>query len=204
MNRGWLAVLALALARPALAAHYTIDPDHTTVMFRVRHVIGTVTGTFDKLQGEFTYDKDDPKVWKTSATIDAASVNTRVAARDKHLRSGDFFDVENYPTITFVSTKVTQIKDGHAKLLGKLTILDKTLPIALDLQIGGAFKDPGGDQRAAFTATGRINRKDFGLTWNAAVETGGVLVGDDVDIELDVEGLLDAPKPDKKATEKTK
>lgn len=202
MKRWVGGLLVVALASPAWSEHYKLDPDHTTVMFRVRHVLGKVTGTFDKFQGDFTYDKDNPKVWKASATIDAASVDTKVAQRDKHLRSGDFFDVENYPTITFVSTKVTRVKDGHAKLLGKLTILDKTLPIALDLEIGGVFKDPGGDQRAAFTATGRINRKDFGLTWNDVVETGGVLVGDDVDIELDVEGVLDAPKPEEKGNTK--
>jgi polyisoprenoid-binding protein YceI len=196
------AVLAAGMAGTASAAHYTIDPDHTTVMFKVRHVIGKVTGTFDKFVGEFDFEPGKPQVWQTSATIDASSINTKVAQRDKHLRSEDFFEVDEYPTLQFVSTKVTDFKDNHAKLHGKLTIRDKTLPVTFDLEIAGAFKDPGGDQRAAFTATGRINRKDFGLTWNDVVETGGVLVGDDVDIELDVEGLLQAPKTEAKAKTK--
>jgi polyisoprenoid-binding protein YceI len=184
-----LAVCVVLAAGPAQAATYKIDPEHSSVMFRVRHLVGHVTGQFTKFEGTFDYDAKDSKKWKTQATIDAASVDTKTAARDKHLRSEDFFNVEKYPKLTFVSTKVTGLKGNRAKLLGKLTILDTTKPIALDLEIGGVAKDASGQERAAFTATGRINRKDFGLTWNDTVETGGVLVGDDVDMTIEVEGL---------------
>jgi polyisoprenoid-binding protein YceI len=189
MNRWILAALAVFWAAPARSATYAIDPDHTSVMFTVRHLVGHVTGQFDKFTGSFDYEPGKPQLWKASATIDASSVDTRVAARDKHLRSDDFFDVGKYPALSFVSTKVTGIKGDHAKLLGKLTILDTTKPIALDLEIGGLQKDANGIEHAAFTAKGRINRKDFGLTWNDTIETGGVLVGDDVDITIEVEGL---------------
>ncbi len=189
MKKIIIADIAALAALPARAATYTIDPDHTSVMFTVRHLVGHVTGQFDKFSGSFDYVPGKPQVWKASATIDAASVDTRVAARDKHLRSGDFFDVGNYPALSFVSTKVTAVKGDHAKLLGKLTILDTTKPIALDLEIGGLQKDANGVEHAAFTAKGRINRKDFGLTWNDTIETGGVLVGDYVDITIEVECL---------------
>jgi polyisoprenoid-binding protein YceI len=180
---------AALLATNASAATYKIDPEHSSVMFKVRHLVGHVTGQFTKFDGTFDYDAKDSKKWKAQATIDAASVDTKTAARDKHLRSEDFFNVEKFPKLTFVSTKVSGLKGNRAKLLGKLTILETTKPIALDLEIGGVAKDPAGQERAAFTATGRINRKDFGLTWNDTVETGGVLVGDDVDMTIEVEGV---------------
>ncbi|MBI3553606.1 MAG: YceI family protein [Elusimicrobia bacterium] len=184
-----IVLLAALLAGSADAATYKLDPEHTSVMFRVRHLVGHVTGQFTKFDGTFDYDPKNPKAWKASATIDAASVDTKTAQRDKHLRSEDFFNVEKYPKLSFVSTKVTAVKGNRTKLLGKLTILDTTKPIALDLEIGGVAKDSGGNERAAFTATGRIDRKDFGLIWNDTLETGGVLVGDDVDITIEVEGI---------------
>src|SRR5262249_29615997 len=124
-----------------------------------------------------------------SATIDASSIDTKVSQRDNHLRSADFFDVAKFPTLTFVSTKVTQAKGDHAKLLGKLTIHGVTKSVALDLTINGTDKDAGGNGRAGFEAATRINRKDFDLTWNDVVESGGVLVGDDVDITIEAEGI---------------
>jgi polyisoprenoid-binding protein YceI len=184
-----IAVSALLIAVSANAATYNIDPEHSSVMFKVRHLVGHVTGQFDKFDGAFDYDPKNPKTWKAQATIDAASVDTKTAARDKHLRSEDFFDVEKHPKLTFASTKVGNIKGNHAKLWGNLTILDTTRKVALDLEIGGIAKDSAGQERAAFTATGRINRQDFGLKWNDTVETGGVLVGDDVDITIEVEGI---------------
>lgn len=181
---------ALNIAAAAQAGTYKIDPEHSTVMFRVRHLVGHVNGQFDNFSGEFTYDKANPKVWKASATIDATSVDTKVAPRDKHLRSEDFFDVEKYPTLKFVSTKIENVKGDHAKLFGKLTILDVTKTIVLNIEIGGVQKAGDGKEHAGFTATTRINRKDYGLTWNDTIETGGVLVGDDVDITLEIEGIL--------------
>lgn len=189
MNKLLFAAVLAGLAASAQAAAYRIDPDHSTVQFRVRHLVGHVTGTFDKFQGEFAYDPADSKAWKASATIEAASVDTKVAQRDKHLRSEDFFDVENHPALSFVSTKVTGVKGGHATLLGKLTILETTKSVALDLEIGGVQKGSDGREHAAFTAQTRLNRKDFGLTWNDTIETGGVLVGDDVDVTLEIEGI---------------
>ncbi|HVE15065.1 MAG TPA: YceI family protein [Elusimicrobiota bacterium] len=178
-----------AFALPARAANYTIDPDHSSVSFRIRHLVGHVTGQFDKFQGTFSYEKGNPKVWKASATIDAASIDTKVSQRDNHLRSEDFFNVKEYPALTFVSTKVAEAKGEHAKLIGKLTILETTKNVVLDLEIGGVEKGTDGREHAAFTAKTRINRKDFGLTWNDTVESGGVLVGDDVDITIEIEGV---------------
>jgi polyisoprenoid-binding protein YceI len=189
MNKLLFALVLACVASQAQAATYRIDPDHSTVMFRVRHLVGHVTGAFDKFQGEFSYEPNNPKVWKASATIDAASVDTKVAARDKHLRSDDFFGVEDHPSLSFISTKTTQVKGDHAKLFGKLTIRDTTKTVVLDLEIGGVQKGSDGKEHAAFTATTRFNRKDFGLTWNDTIETGGVLVGDDVDVTLEIEGI---------------
>lgn len=188
--KGTLIAALMLAASAAQAANYKIDPDHSSVMFRVRHLVGHVTGQFDKFEGTFAYEKGKPQVWKASATIDASSVDTKTKERDKHLRSEDFFDVEKHPSITFVSTKVSNAAGEHAKLLGKLTILETTKTVALDLEIGGTQKDGNGLEHAAFTAKTRINRKDFGLTWNDTIETGGVLVGDDVDITLEIEGVL--------------
>lgn len=184
-----LAAVMATLAATARAAAYKIDPDHSSISFRVRHLAGHVIGTFDRFQGDFDYAAGDPKAWKTSATIDAASVDTRVAPRDKHLRSGDFFDAEKHPSITFLSTKITDAKGDHAKLLGKLTILDTTKDVVLDLIMNGTAQGTDGKEHAGFTATTRLNRKDFGLTWSAPVEAGGVLVGDDVDVTLEIEGI---------------
>lgn len=190
-KKALLAVVAVvALAARGQAGVYKIDPDHSSVMFRVRHLVGHVTGRFNRFDGHFVYDKTDPAVWKASATIDAASIDTQTRQRDEHLRSEDFFDVKSYPTLSFVSTKVTGVKGGRAKLLGKLTILDVTKSVAFDLELGGTAKGSDGLEHAAFTAKARINRGDFGLTWNDTIETGGVLVGDDVDITLEIEGVL--------------
>jgi polyisoprenoid-binding protein YceI len=185
-----LAGVLLSLSGVSLqAAQYKIDPDHSTIGFKVRHLLGKVNGRFDKYEGSFTYDKTNPSAWKTQATIDAASINTNTAKRDEHLRSADFFEVKTYPTLTFVSTKVTDIKNNHAKLHGKLMIHGVTKPVVLDLEILGEAKDPWGNEQASFVATTKINRQDYGLTWNQAIETGGVLVGDEIEITLEIEGI---------------
>jgi polyisoprenoid-binding protein YceI len=185
-----LAVFAAGLlAAPAAAETFQLDQDHTKVMFSVRHLgISKVTGRFTKFEGSFDYDAGQPKSWKTDATIDASSINTDVEARDKHLRSADFFDVEKCPKIEFKSTKVTGVKGGKAKLHGDLTIHCVTKPVVLDLEINGSVKDPWGGTHVGASATGKINRKDFGLTWNKALETGGLLVGEEVEITLEVDG----------------
>ena len=172
------------------ATTYQIDPEHTTASFKIRHLFSKVEGIFDKVDGQFDYVPGHPEQWKATATLQASSIDTRVAARDKHLRSADFFDAEKFPTITFTSTEVTEATAAGAKLHGLLTIHGVQKPVVLDLEIHGEGKDPWGNVRSGFTATTRIDRKEFGLTWNHAVETGQWLVGDDVDITLEIEGLV--------------
>ncbi len=176
---------------PALhAAHYTLDADHTTVSFKIRHILSWVQGNFREFQGSFEYDPEAPDTWKVEATIQAASIDTRVTQRDNHLRSKDFLEVETYPAIIFKSTGVKDMTPSSATLEGLLTIHGVEKPVALNLQIHGVAKDPWGNTRSAFTATTTINRKDFGLTWNEVLETGQVLVGEEVVITLEVEGIL--------------
>lgn len=180
--------LALACGTPAWAATYTLDADHSTVSFKIRHLFSKVPGTFDTFEGTFDYEPGKPELWKAQATLQAASINTRVKKRDDHLRSKDFFEVETYPTITFTGTKVTDVTETSAKLHGLLKMHGVGKPVVLDVQVLGVGKDPWGNTRAGFTATTRINRKDFGVTWNKAVEAGQLL-GDDVDITIEVEGI---------------
>ena len=182
-------VTALLAAPSAWATTYKIDPDHTTIGFKIRHVFSKVSGTFDQYEGSFDYVPGHPEQWKASTMIQAASINTRVAERDKHLRSKDFFDVERFPAITFKSTDVTDATATGATLNGLLTIHGVEKPVALALEIHGEAKDPWGNVRSGFTASMRLNRKDFGLTWNEVLETGQVLVGEDVEITLEVEGI---------------
>ena len=167
---------------------WKIDAAHTTVEFAVRHMmIATVKGHFTDVQGTVITIGDDPTTATVEVTIPAASINTRNEQRDAHLRSADFLDAENYPTITFRSTGVERAGGDKLRLHGDLTIRGTTLPLTLDVTIGGRGKDPWGGERSAFSATGRINRQDFGLRWNQALETGGVLVADEVKISVDVE-----------------
>lgn len=189
MKRMLIAIAALSLgAFPAHAANYKIDPDHSTVTFKVRHLIGKVTGRFDRFAGTFVYDKANPKAWKTEATIEAASINTNTAKRDEHLRSEDFFDVKKYPTLKFVSTGISDVQGNKFRLNGKLTIHGVTKAVSLDTEFLGEGKDPFGNEQADFESHLKINRQEYGLTWNQAVETGGVLVGDDIEIELAISG----------------
>ena len=174
----------------ASAATYAIDQDHTTVSFRIRHLFSYVQGTFNEFVGTIEYVPGHPEQWTTRATVQAASIDTRVAKRDDHLRSKDFFDVQQYPTLEFVSTEVTDVAGERAKLHGLLTLHGVQKPVVLDLAIHGEGKDPWGNVRSGFTATTTINRKDFGLTWNQALETGQLLVGEEVEITLEVEGIL--------------
>ncbi len=193
MRYKWIWFLLLAsfiCGSPALAATYTVDTDHTSVSFKIRHILSYVEGRFKSFEGSFNYDPEKPETWQIKGTIQTASIDTNVEARDKHLRSADFFDAEKYPTISFVSTKATNVTLTHAKLEGLLTIHGVEKPVALDVQIHGIVKDPWGNTIAGFTATTTINRKDFGLTWNQALETGQLLVGEEVMITLEVAGLL--------------
>ncbi|MBI2104064.1 MAG: YceI family protein [Candidatus Omnitrophica bacterium] len=188
---GIAAVLGtLLVAPPVWATAYTIDQDHSTVTFKIRHLFSYVRGTFNEFEGTFEYVPGQPDHWKTQAVIQAASIDTRVEKRDTHLRSKDFFDVARFPTITFTSTQVTDATEAGAKLHGLLTIHGIEQPVVLDLAVHGEGKDPWGNQRSGFTATVTINRKEFGLTWNEVVETGQLLVGDEVEITLEIEGIV--------------
>ncbi len=187
--------LALALSTfvggAAHAAPWVLDGDHTTVGFAVKHMMVTdVKGTFDKVTGTVEIDDKDPSKSRVDVEIDVASVNTRNAKRDEHLRSADFFDTAKFAKMTFKSTKVEVAKDGSLKITGDLSLHGVTKPVTLSASpLSAEFKDPWGGTHRGTTATAKINRKDFGLTWNAALEKGGVVVGEDVLIELQVELL---------------
>lgn len=169
---------------------HAIDATHSNVEFAVKHLmISTVKGRFGDVSGTVTVPASgEPAV---EVTINAASIDTRVEARDNHLKSADFFDVEKYPTLRFVSTKATRTDDGYT-LAGNLTMKDVTRPVVLKVTDEGTAVDPWGNSKSAFSATGKINRSDFGLTWNAALETGGVVVSEEVKLSFDVQLIAQA------------
>lgn len=178
------AVLALA-AFPVLAATYEIDVVHSEVSFKVRHMMmGKTSGRFGKFSGTVEYDGKNPKAWSTKAVIEAASIDTDNEKRDGHLKAADFFDVEKFPTLEFVSTKVTGWKDGKGKLEGNLTMHGVTKPVVLDLELNGET-----DKGVGFSAKGTVDRRDFGIVWNKVIDKGGLAVGNDVAITLDIEAL---------------
>lgn len=179
----------LLTSQLSYAAVYKVDLDHTSLSFKIRHLLSYVQGQFKDFEGTFEYDPEHPENSKAEGVVKAASIDTNVAPRDKHLRSKDFFDVEKFPTLTFKSTKFETAGPEKAKMEGLLTIHGVEKPVVFDVDIHGVAKDPWGNVRAAATATVKINRKDFGLTWNQAVETGQFLVGDEVAITLEVEGI---------------
>jgi len=192
MKRHIVAIIALlAFAIPVLsdASTWQIDPDHSSFQFKVRHLmVSNVKGGFTKASGVVTIDEKDISNLKVELTIDAASVSTDHAKRDEHLRGPDFFDVAKYPTLTFVSKKVIKAGPENLKVTGDLTIHGVTREVTVDVEgPTPEVKDPWGNFRRGATATTKINRKDFGLTWNRALETGGVVVGDDVNIYVEVE-----------------
>lgn len=197
ITRAWgMAVIALgALALPGAskAVTYRVDAEHTSVTFTVRHLLTKVTGRFDGFDGRITFDPAHPEQAKVEGTIDAASINTNAEERDKDLRSARFFDVEKFPKLSFASTKIADIgaDKKRGKLHGQLTMHGVERSVVLDVSYLGEAKDPWGNVRAAFTAATTINRKDFGLTWNETLETGGVLVGDEIKIEIDAEGTIE-------------
>ena len=184
-------VLGLASATGAAAEDWTVDEAHTSVAFSVAHLFTSVQGRFDSFEGKIEFDPNDPAAAVVRGTIAAASINTNNAKRDKHLRSGDFFHVEKFPEIRFESTGgIANLQGKSGELPGNLTIHGVTKPVVLDVKFLGRGKDPWGNERAGFNATLTIDRKDYGLNWNELLETGGVLVGDEVEIRIDVEGIL--------------
>ncbi len=173
-----------------LTGDYVLDPAHTEIGFVARHAMVTkVRGAFKEFEGTATLDGADPANSSASLTIKTASIDTRNEQRDVHLRTNDFLDAPHFPDITFVSTGAEQLDAAHYRLNGNLTIKDTTRPISIDFEYQGAARDPYGNLRVGFGGSVPISRKDYGVTWNAALEGGGVLVGDKVVLEFEVSAV---------------
>ena len=169
---------------------WNIDAAHSGINFSIRHmVVSKVRGRFATYSGAVDLDDTDLTRSTLTVSIDAASIDTGTAQRDEHLRSADFFDVEHFPELRFHSKRIEKLGRDHYRVLGDLTIRDVAREVALDVEYGGKAKDPWGNERAGFIAKGSIDRKDFGLRWNQVLEAGGVLVGERVDIEIDLEAV---------------
>jgi len=170
-------------------ATWNIDPVHSNALFKVKHMmISNVRGEFTAIKGSLFFDQENVENSRVEAEIDADSINTKDSQRDAHLKSADFFDVEKFPTLSFRSSEVSNSGDGELAVAGALTIHGITRDVVFEVEgPSEPAKDPWGNTRIGLSATTRINRKDFGLTWNAALETGGILVGDEVTITLDVQ-----------------
>lgn len=185
-----LALLTLLFPTFASAADYTIDPEHSKIGFKVKHLgISSVVGHFGSFTGNFIYDPQNVASSKAQASITAKSINTDQTKRDDHLRSPDFLNVEKSPEITFVSKEIKPLNEGTFQVIGDLTINGITKSVVLDTEYGGSANDPWGNERAAFSASTTLNRKDFGIVWNKVLETGGLVVGEDVKISLEIEGI---------------
>ncbi len=172
-------------------AQWTLDTAHSEIEFKVKHMmISTVKGSFQDFG--VTVDNASDKLDNGQVVVDikTESINTKNEQRDQHLKSGDFFDASSFPEIKFVSTSITKEDDDEYKIAGDLTIKDVTKPVTFKAEFGGIGKDPWGHQKAGYTVTGKINRSEFGLTWNATLETGGVMVSDDVKFQADLQFIL--------------
>ena len=192
-----LALILAAAAVPVRSHTFEIDPVHSSVSFRIKHLVGKVTGRFGKFSGTYALEPGKVSAWSASATIDPASIDTGIGKRDDHLRSADFFDVERCPAMGFKSSKVTAVKGNTAKLHGDLTMHCVTKPVVLDLEIGGTEKDPWGNTRSGASARTKLNRKDFGIVWNKTLDSGGLMLGEDVEVTLEIEGVVKQAEPKK-------
>ncbi|RHX90097.1 YceI family protein [Leptospira stimsonii] len=174
------------------AGNFKLDPTHTSVGFKIKHLgLSNVPGSFKEFQGKFSFDEKTGALSGLDVTIQTASIFTNDEKRDGHLKSKDFFDAEGAPTITFKSAKATVKKGAVSKIAGELTIKGVTKPVVLNVTFNGSAKDPWGTVHFAFEAETKINRKDYGLTWNKALETGGVLVGEEVSIKIEGEAVAE-------------
>lgn len=187
-------VLPLTLCSTAFAEKYEIDSAHASAGFTVKHLmVSNVRGEFSDVKGTVVYDEAHPEKSSVDATIAVSTIDTRQTKRDDHLKSPDFFDAQKFPVMTYKSRKVEKVSDGHLKVIGDLTLHGVTKEVALDVEgPTGEVKDPWGNVKRGASATAKLSRKDFGLTWNKALETGGVVVGDEVAIHIDLE-LQKAP-----------
>lgn len=188
------AQMGVAAAVAGSPATFGVDPVHTTVSFRIRHIVTRVTGRFTECTGSIIGDPSDPAGARIELTIKASTIDTQNADRDKHLRSADFFDVQEYPEITFKSTKIIP-KGGDAyDVVGTFSMRGVTKEITVPVVFNGVVKDPWGMERAGFDVTYTLNRKDYGLNWNKALDQGGFVLGDDVEISIGVEAVKKAPE----------
>jgi polyisoprenoid-binding protein YceI len=182
-----IGVAALLCTMPLFAGNYNVDAEHTNVGFKVKHMmISYVKGEFGKFSGNFVYDEKTKILTALHGDVDVSSISTGIAKRDGHLKSADFFDVAKYPTMSYTLDKVV-----GDKAYGKLTIHGITKEVKMDIDMSNnVVKDPWGHYRTGLSLSGSINRKDFGLMWNQAIEAGGVMVGDEVKITVEIEGIL--------------
>jgi len=197
MVRAALAIFSLLTVWPTLAqaepARWNVDPEHSTIEFRVVHMlVSKTTGHFTEYQGFIDMDAEAETVKAIEAAIKTASVNTNHAKRDAHLRNADFFDVEKYPTMTYRMKQYQKTADGY-QAVGELTLRGVTKDITLTGNLNGVAKDPWGNLRAGFNAEGKLNRKDFGMVWSKSLDGGGLVVGDEVLIKLDIECIKAKP-----------
>ena len=183
--------MSTAFQNPAtqVTETFVIDPDHSEVGFSVRHMLSRTRGRFARFSGEIQLDREHPERSSVAFEVDAASIDTRNADRDAHLRSGDFFAVEHHPVIRFVSHRVTKLDEGRFQVDGTLQLRGILKPMALEVSYLGVAKDPWGNDRAGFSTEAIIPRKEFGMIWNAALDNGGFILGDDVTLTIDLETI---------------
>jgi polyisoprenoid-binding protein YceI len=190
-------VTALAVASPALAAQtYNVDTAHASVLFQIRHFMSQVTGRFTSFEGTIQIDRARPEDSSVEFTIQAESIDTDNERRDEHLRSPDFFDVGNHPTITFKSRSVRPVGNDTYEVTGDFTMRGVTKSITLPVTMLGEMKDPWGNQRIGFETSTTINRKDYGVSWNQTLDQGGLVLGEDVKVAINLEAVEAAPKAD--------
>jgi polyisoprenoid-binding protein YceI len=190
MTRTLIAAIAITAAVPAGAAdNWTLDLAHSETTFTVRHLLSKVSGRFDKFDGRIVTDAAKPETSSVEFTIETASIDTNNEKRDAHLRSADFFDAEKHPTITFKSTRVEALGQNRFNVTGDLTMRGVTKPITLPVEFLGTQKDPWGNEKAGFALQTTLNRKDYGIVWNQTLDTGGYLLGDDVQVTINIQAV---------------
>lgn len=190
------ALAALLAAVPAGAATtYAVDPAHSDVSFQIRHLMSKVRGLFNEFTGTIVRDDENPANASVEFRIVAASIDTRNESRDKHLRSADFFDVEKFPEIAFKSTRVEKVSDNQYLVTGQFSMHGVTKQLVLPVAFEGEIKDPRGTVRAGFSVATRLDRKEFGMEWNRALDAGGYLLSDDVVVEVSIEAKAEEPPP---------
>lgn len=188
-KKALFAGLFLSVASLSHAAVYDIDQSHSQVGFKIRHLVSKTGGVFKSYAGSVNYDEAKPETLSVEATIQTTSVDTNEPKRDEHLRTADFFNVEKFPTMTFKSTKTKKVKAGVWQITGDLTLLGVTKPVVLDVDGGEITNDPWGNTRVGFSAKTKINRKDWGMVYNKVLDKGALMVGEEVEISIEIEGI---------------